>query len=496
MVGGTAMKKIAAIILAVSAFAACTRTQQPDSCGSELVTITASAPVLKGSLDRDQFYVWNPGDRILVEVMNGSSKQYVEFATTEGGASAQFTGTVPSGATVGSAAYYPADAFSLQNGISATISQSYEGALKNAPIPMVGKRWGGDAFTFQAAAGALKITYQNVPPEFGDEGTVVFQATEATNGTYNYDSESGKIVWDASKYASRGSFSSGSKISVRADVTTGRSIFAYVPLPENSNWGNMKISLLKDTGQTFLEKEIPQGTEVPIEAGRVSRLPGISFPAEIYLVFNPNDGDFSMWDNVPNSNDPRHTPWTWRSSWMGEDVYSTEEFNIPAKQVKFLSDEKYLYGYLYVDLSIQHSPEESVKNFYVMLDNDDISSGQSFGSNNIAHVPTYSGYNVMLYGEACVNGVPGEWKPTIYDCTEAAGASDTKISGSPIDGVSDAGYGGGTRNGDILEWEFIIDKSKTGLYGRTSTNICVTLCSSTSSPYTIMPSIAGFQIDL
>ncbi|MBQ9410672.1 MAG: hypothetical protein IJU21_03580, partial [Bacteroidales bacterium] len=108
----------------------------------------------------------------------------------------------------------------------------------------------------------------------------------------------------------------------------------------------------------------------------------------------------------------------------------------------------------------------------------------------------YRGYNIMLYGTACTNGVPGVWKPAMYDCTVDAGASNTNISGTVINGVADAGYGGGSFNGDVFEWEFAIDRGKTGLSGRNHTNICVAFCSGTNSPYLIMTSIHGIELDL
>mgnify|MGYP007070248294 CR=1 FL=1 len=295
-----------------------------------------------------------------------------------------------------------------------------------------------------------------------------------------------------------------SKISVKAVVSQGRSIFAYVPLPENSAWGDIRITLMDESGKVFQENDVPEGTVVPVEAGRITRLPAVTFPAEIYFALDPSDNDFSLWNSYPNLNpDRKWSPWTWRGSWMGEYVYSHDEENTPCKEVKLFSDEKYIYGYVKVDLDLRHyssgdkmNTDPMLNNFYVMIDNDDVTTGQSFGGNNIANVPTYRGYNLMLYGKACTGSVPGEWRPSCYDCTVDAGASNTNFRGELLEDVLDAAYGGGSVDGDILQWEFIIDKSKVGLFGRTTHNICISFCDSPNSNNTMMPSISGIVIDL
>lgn len=508
MVGGTVMKKFFAAIILFAGLVSCDRVSQPvPQEGMKTVTIDVASPVLKGSLDKDRYYSWSAGDRILVEVINGSSTIMVPFQTAEGGASAQFTGSIPTEASIGNTAYYPADAVTVSGDkVTFEIASSYDSSDGSFRIPLVGTRWGKEPFAFTAAAGAIKVAYNNVDASFGNTGTVVFQATEATNGSYALDKESGKLIWDGSAYSSKGQFSDGSKISVNVSVTAGRSVFAYIPLPENSNWGDIHISLLDASGKEFQSNDVPSGTKVPVEAGRITRLPDIDFPAEIYFALDPTDNDFSIWSSVDNlmADISLYEPWTWRGSWAAEEVYLREDKNVPCKQVKFRSDEKFLYGYVYVnrDLRKYNDPDTRMdvnvmlKNFYIFIDNDDISSGQSFGSNNIAEVPRYKGYNVVLYGSACTNGTPGVWKPDLYNCTEADGAAVTNIRGTKNEDIRDAGYGGGSVDGDIFQWEFVIDKAKTGLLGKSHTNVCISFCDSPSSNNTMMPSTHGFEIDL
>jgi hypothetical protein len=491
------MKKIVTSMLVLAALAGCGRNLEISAPETVTVSIsaTAVAPAVKGTLSQDQYFCWSPGDRILVQLTDGS---YAVFETKEGGVSASFTGTIPSNTQPGQSAYYPAGAVNAgADGVSFKIGPVISSGLSEVLIPMAGRRWGNEPFSFRAVTGAVKLMVENVPDEFGDKGSLVFQATEATSGSYPYDPAKGALTWDAAKYASRGSFSDGSKISVDVEVTRGRAVTAYIPLPENSNWGKVRISLHDKNGKSYLQREIPEGTLVPVETGRITRLPALQFPSDIAKALDPTDGDFSFWDSIPDlTESATFTPWTWRSSWKGEDVYSTEDFNIVCKHIKFYSDAKYLYGYLYLDTTIPHNLNESLQHFYVMIDNDNTTEGQSFGGNNIAEVPRYRGYNVMLYGTACTDGVPKPWHPALYNCTVDAGASNTNINGSVVSGVADAGYGGGSFDGDILRWEFIIDRGKTELTGRTHTNVCVAFCSGTNSPYLIMPSIHGFELDL
>ena len=488
------MKRIVSIFFAVLAAVSCAnKAEQPVG---EYVTLTLTATVnpVKGELEKDQFFSWSPEDRILVELSDGST---AVFTTLEGGSTAEFTGRVPAGVSAGSRAYYPADAVSLKGGVSFDIAQNYDGTRSAVEIPMAGSRWEGEPFIFRPCAGAVKITVENVPDDFGNSGTVVFQASRATNGRYSCDPESGKLLWDPSVYASDGTISDGSRISVSVTVTQGRSIYAYVPLPENSDWGGILVSLVSESGKTILQKSIPSSVTVPVTAGRVTRLPNITFPAEIFFALDPADGDFSRWDEVENLiNGSVYVPWTWRGSWMAEDVYTTEEFNIACKQVKFDSDEKYVYGYVYLDKTIlTNATNDCLKNFYVMIDNDDVAEGQSFGGTNTG-MPRYRGYNLMLYGASCNAGVPVVWDPVLSDCTAAAGASSTNVNGTAIDGVSAAGYGGGSLDGEVIRWEFVIDKAKTGLLGRSESNICIAFGTNTNSGYLVMPSIYGFTVQL
>ena len=486
--GGKGMKRLICAIAILTAVAGCARnSEQTVPVRTVKAEITATASMVKGVLEQDQFFKWAPGDRILVELSDGS---FSTFETSEGGECAVFSGQIPEGTKPGGSAFYPADIVTVKGKeVSFAIGPKINGGEKDVLIPMAGRRWGGETFAFRAVAGAVKIMIENVPDEFGDSGKVIFSATEATSGIYALDPKTEKLVWDASIQAS--------SLEIDVKVDRGRGITCYVPLPENDNWGRIHIALKGLDGKTYMEKDVPEGTVVPVKSGRVTRIPPLSFPSGIITAINPTDSDFSIWDNVPDLTETHtFTPWTWRSSWKGEDVYSTEDFNIVCKHVKFFSDSNYLYGYLYLDTTIPHNLSESLQHFYVMLDNDDETTGQSFGGNNIAEVPLYRGYNIMLYGTACTNGVPGVWKPAMYDCTVDAGASNTNISGTVINGVADAGYGGGSFNGDIFEWEFAIDRGKTGLSGRSHTNICVAFCSGTNSPYLIMPSIHGIELDL
>ena len=482
------MKRLSMILAVLAAAAGCSGNleKQPVS-GTVTVEISATASLANGSLKMDQFFFWSPGDRILVEISDGS---YAVFQTEEGGETALFRGEIPAGTVPGQNAYYPADAVDVSGGgVSFNIGPRIAGGEGEALLPMAGTRWGGETFAFRAASGAVKLMVENIPADFGNEGSLLFSASKPAGGSYTFDPKLGEIVWDASGKAA--------DIEISGKVSAGRSLTCYLPLPENDDWGNVRVSLKDGNGKTYREWKLPEGTLIPVETGRVTRLPALSFPSEIMKALNPFDGDFSFWDDIKDlTEDQVFTPWTWRSSWMAEDVYSTEDFNLVCKHIKFHSDEKFLYGYLYLDTTIPHNLNESLQHFYVMLDTDDISEGQSFGGNNIAEVPRYRGYNVMLYGTACTDGVPGLWNPALSNCTADAGAGNTNINGTVVNGVSDAGYGGGSFEGNILRWEFVIDRGKTGLTGRTHTNLCVAFCSGTNSPYLIMPSINGFELDL
>lgn len=129
----------------------------------EMQTITIKATiddiVTKSYYAGGTTFNWNKDDEISVYCSDGN---FYTFSADGTGTSSTFTGTIPAGETLGTYAFFPADAghtaghFSLPSYKDLTSHNS-------ADIPMVGTKGAGDVYSFVHCASAALLTIINIP---------------------------------------------------------------------------------------------------------------------------------------------------------------------------------------------------------------------------------------------------------------------------------------------------------------------------------------------
>lgn len=123
--------------------------------------VDVNEPETKVSIDNAYAFAFQAGD--VISVIN-SEGEPVEFATTTGGTSVDFTGTLPTGETVGAYAMYPANTDHLADGNELLFAIPGEITWKTdeSYMPMLGKINNGSA-TFKAVGGVMKLIVYNIP---------------------------------------------------------------------------------------------------------------------------------------------------------------------------------------------------------------------------------------------------------------------------------------------------------------------------------------------
>lgn len=127
----------------------------------QTITINASVDegVTKTSYEGGTAFQWTKGDKISVSCSDGN---FYPFTADKTGTSSTFTGSIPTGESLGTKAYFPAD----ENHTSDDFYlPSYKdiSSHDSADIPMIGKKGEGDAYSFIHCAGAALLTITNIP---------------------------------------------------------------------------------------------------------------------------------------------------------------------------------------------------------------------------------------------------------------------------------------------------------------------------------------------
>lgn len=170
------MKKISMILAALAAAFAvsCNKEtvtpQTPDTsapAGMKMITITASVDDVdtKTSYDAGGKFSWTKGDQISVLA---SDNNFYTFTATSSGAYTELMGEIPTDASIGRFAFFPASdnhTYDSATWYSYFSIDEYKD-LKDrvsAEIPMYGLKGDNDSFAFKHLTGAAKLTFTNIP---------------------------------------------------------------------------------------------------------------------------------------------------------------------------------------------------------------------------------------------------------------------------------------------------------------------------------------------
>ncbi len=167
------------LIGVAAALAACQKqnviNEPAEKDGSYVFTLKATADVItKTDFDAEGTFSWTAGDAISVLFNNGTTNKFFTLTTEGSGASADFSGTIDAGYTIGALddgtkwAFYPAgshtytSASDIKFNIPALNDFTAEGAHWSSNMPMYAQSEDGSTFAFKHLGPAFKFTVKDL----------------------------------------------------------------------------------------------------------------------------------------------------------------------------------------------------------------------------------------------------------------------------------------------------------------------------------------------
>lgn len=129
----------------------------------KIVTITATIDddLTKTSYAGGTTFSWTAGDEISVLC---SDDVFHTFTANSTGTTTTFTGSLPDGVSLGSYAFFPADAGHTREGLKFNIPEEKDlTSHPSADLPMVGDKGEGNAYSFMHCSGAALFSLKNIP---------------------------------------------------------------------------------------------------------------------------------------------------------------------------------------------------------------------------------------------------------------------------------------------------------------------------------------------
>ncbi len=211
----------------------------PES-GMQTVTITASIAETKTSYSEsgsDLIFSWTAGDQISVLCTDGN---FYTFTANSTAATTTFTGVIPDGVSLGSYAFFPADAGHTYSGLKFSIPEEKDlTSHMSADMPMVGDKGDGNAYSFMHCSGALKFTLANIPSEFVSVKISFVSASLKLSGLFGVFKSSEQWRWNAA-----GGSTVSEKTFTRKVRVTNHTAEVYLPYAWGANmWANNTVTI-------------------------------------------------------------------------------------------------------------------------------------------------------------------------------------------------------------------------------------------------------------
>ncbi len=225
--------------------------------------VTTRVGMTKNGTDYVDFY-WHSSDAILVQTVNeGGSYPCAMFSTSTetGETSAEFTGVIGSGSTLGSYAVYPNNVnhkFTSEKGLTYNLPSTYDYSTvesgiftktggtptyrsTSTNIPMVGKIT-GDAIEFKHIGGLAVIRIEKMPAA---SGTLTVTADQKLCGNFNIGDLAADVIAIATPTTAATDGTNKVTFSFRG-ATTGKAGVFYLPLATGS-YSSLKIAISDGT---------------------------------------------------------------------------------------------------------------------------------------------------------------------------------------------------------------------------------------------------------
>ena len=159
-------------------------------------------------------------------------------------------------------------------------------------------------------------------------------------------------------------------------------------------------------------------------------------------IYSVPDLSFSEWESIPARKIDSANPRGFRT-------------------VKYSYSDKYLLGFFEYDTS-ERSFNREKDSLSIWIDNDDIYYDQGGG----AYFSAARCFNLVLRGGFAINEDVWEWKAIqTYDWSSRGFGEEREES------IKDVAYGKGALDGDILRFEFAVDRAKVGLAERSDCTV-------------------------
>lgn len=242
------MKKLALLLAALSACFAlsCSKegTESRNEGNMKPVVISASvSDILKTDGSTRTTYAggttfaWSAGDKISVL---GSDHNFYTFTATASGTTSTFSGTLPDGVSLGSYAFFPADAGHAYDGLKFSIPETMDLRTSGfAAMPMVGDKGANNSYSFMHCSGALKLQLTNIHSSIEYVTVTVQSASLKLSGLFGVFKSGGEWRYNADA----GSNDSEKTYTRTVNVTAGYAE-VYIPYAWGANmWANSTLTV-------------------------------------------------------------------------------------------------------------------------------------------------------------------------------------------------------------------------------------------------------------
>ena len=448
------------------------------------------------AISSDTAFAWTPGDSISVLESNGSSYAFKTFVTSGSGRRAMFIGPVlEAGWQMTGAALYPAAPGNAYDGgsFSFELPSVFREDAGSVPLPMLSGAFSQKGtLGFSPIGGLLALSLSGLEP--GAYYSACIEGTADLTGIFSISADGAEVAPTVKNGGKQQS------VTVLADADGNAT--AFFPLVAG-NYGTVEASVFASSGKKSWGGSI---SGVKIAAGSV-----VSKSVAVPKILTPQQalGSLSDWASVANVYGASNT-----YGGIPDFYNSVSGEPSPVLEVKFRSDEDFLFGYIKIDTTRFiyryqvmedevlvdkkiSGPASSVNNFTVWADNDEVDKDQSV---YVGHWWHYTGYDLMIRGAACSSCKPKDWKPSLRRSCEADGsipvyggnAFGTAVEPAP----TDIGFGNGVLNDGILEFQFAVSRDALGIAGKSSAHIGLSFDEGWAgwSAYSLIPDVNGFDI--
>ncbi|SKC41191.1 protein of unknown function [Bacteroidales bacterium WCE2008] len=206
--------------------------------------VTLEADFGTGTKAADDFKIYS-GDKVSVyctDASNSANTKFYTFTSQGSGTSVTLSGSIPSTASVGSVALYPASDWHYYSSshyyfnVDENRNLTSSSAQSSTDRPMYGTKTSGKKFSFTPLAGAAKYVVSGLPSSVTKVKFTFTASSSKINGSFKIYNGTNYYSWNPASSAS----SSDKKIVRYCNVVNGTASM-YIPYAEGTIWGYSSI---------------------------------------------------------------------------------------------------------------------------------------------------------------------------------------------------------------------------------------------------------------